>query len=386
MRILLSFLQDLEPEPHPIPAYRFWTYYIKNGIEEAGMSWTEIPGLDWAAGLVPYENDPALQQWKQRAWEKTINHIKANRGQIDVFLCYLYPKQIDTEAIKQIKAMGIPCVNFYCDHVRSFSKLPRQFKVFDLVWVPEFEALHLYQNAGVPHINLPMPMWVDPQYRDFNEQETDIISFIGSKDDLRAQLLADAIARGIPIQIRGHGWNDDTNKAAVLQSPSNPSSKIKNQLNLLRNAGIKGFVAYHFQRNKKVTPADIPFEYIYEKPGFDEYIRLSRESVVTLGINRVPTFNTFGKDIITYSRLRDLEAPMLGACYLTEYTAGLTQLYDLGADMETYTNADELVYKCRELIASENKRKELRIKGQQRALNSHSIPQSLQLIKTRLFS
>jgi spore maturation protein CgeB len=77
---------------------------------------------------------------------------------------------------------------------------------------------------------------------------------------------------------------------------------------------------------------------------------------------------------------------MLGACYLTEYTAGLSQLYELGTDMETYTNADELVYKCRELIASKNKRKELRMKGQQRALNSHSIPQSLQLIKTRLFS
>jgi len=349
------------------------------------MQWTEIPGLDWAAGLVPYENDPALQQWQQQAWEKTIKHIEANRRQIDVFLCYLYPKQIDTAAIKRIKAMGIPCVNFYCDNVRSFINLPHQFKVFDLVWVPEFEALHLYQTARVPHINLPMPMWVDPQYRHFNEQETDIISFIGSKDDLRAQLLADAITRGLPIQIRGNGWND-TNEPAVQQLSPKPSSKIKNQFNLLRNAGIKGFVAYHFQRNKKAIPANIPVENIFEKPGFDEYIRLSRESMVTLGINRVPTFNTFGNDIITYSRLRDLEAPMLGACYLTECTAGLSQLYCLGTDIETYANADELVYKSKELIASKNKRKELRIKGQQRALNSHSIPQSLQLIKNRLFS
>jgi hypothetical protein len=379
MKILLSFLQDAGGGPHAIPAYRFWTYYIKNGIAEAGMKWTEIPGLDWAAGLVPYENDPALQQWQQQAWEKTINHIKANRAQIDIFLCYLYPKQIDTGAIKQIKAMGIPCVNFYCDNVRSFTKLPLQFKVFDLVWVPEFEALHLYQTARVPYINLPMPMWVDPKYRHVSEQETNIISFIGSKDDLRAQLLADAIAGGIPIQIRGNGWHEPV----VQQPPSKPSSKIKNQFNLLRNAGIRGFVAYHRKRNEKLTEVHIPAGNIFEKPGFDEYIHLSRESMVTLGINRVPTFS---KDIITYSRLRDLEAPMLGACYLTEYTAGLSQLYELGTDMETYTNADELVYKCRELIASKNKRKELRMKGQQRALNSHSIPQSLQLIKTRLFS
>lgn len=381
----MSFLQDTGGEPHPIPAYRFWTYYIKNGIEEAGMSFTEIPRLDWAAGLVPYENDPALQVWKQQTWQQTVNYIKANRQHFDIFLCYLYPKQIDIQAIKQIKAMGIPCVNFYCDNVRSFAKLPTEFKVFDLMWVPEYEALNLYQKAGVAHINLPMPMWVDARYRNCPQHETDIISFIGSKDNLRAQLLADAIQKGLPLQIRGDGW-DTTNNHHTAFPPSTPSSKITNQINLLRNAGLKGFAAYHINRYKKTPPTHITAAYIFNKPDFDEYTRLSRESSITLGINRVPTFNTFSSNILTYSRLRDLEAPMLGACYLTEHTAGLPYIYELGVEIETFTNADELVYKSKELAASKSRRAELRKNGQQKALTVHSIPQSLQKIKTRLFN
>jgi hypothetical protein len=385
MKILLSFLQDNNAAPHAIPAYRFWSYYIKNGIEEAGMQWIEIPNLDWAAGLVPYENDPALQKWKDKAWEQTINYIKANRQHIDIFLCYLYPKQIDPQAIKTIRALGVPCVNFYCDNVRSFTKVPVEFKVFDLVWVPEFEALQLYQNAGVAHINLPMPMWVNAEYRTYPQQNTDAISFIGSKDQLRSQLLAEAINKGLAIQIRGNGWNN-ADERPLRSVRQNAFTKVINQINLLRNSGIGGFVAYHLNRTGKIAPANIPLENIFETPAFEDYIRLSRESSITLGINRVPAFNTFSKDMVTYSRLRDLEAPMLGACYLTEYTAGLPHLYELGTEIETYTSTDELVYKCRELTNSKTRQKELRAKGQQRALNEHSIPISLQKIKARLFN
>jgi hypothetical protein len=384
MRILLSFLQDFTSQPHDIPSYRFWTYYVKNGIEEAGMQWIEVPGLDWAAGLVPYENDPALQQWKQQAWEQTISYIKANRQNLDIFLCYLYPKQIDIQAITQIKAMGLPCVNFYCDNVRSFSKLPPEFKVFDLMWVPEFEASAMYQKSRVSYINLPMPMWLEPKYRNLPVEEKNAISFIGSKDELRAQLLGDAISNGLSLQIRGAGWDTTGDKQLNLPA-STLSSKITNQLNLVRNIGVRGFAAYHLKRYDKKPSAIVPAGNIFEKPGFEDYIWLSRESAVTIGINRVPTFNSFNKKLVTYSRLRDLEAPMLGACYLTEYTAGLPFLYDLGTDIETYTTANELVYKSKELAGSANRRKELRINGQKKSLQEHTIPQSLQKIKDKLF-
>jgi hypothetical protein len=384
LKILLSFLQDTGQQPHNIPAYRFWTYYIKNGIEEAGMHWTEIPGLDWAAGLVPYEGDPELEAWKQRAWETTITYIKANQKDIDVFLCYLYPKQINTDAIKQIKQLGIPCVNFYCDHIRSFAKLPPEFNVFDLIWVPEYEALSMYKNAGVNHINLPMPMWVHPQYRVYPQNKNKDILFIGSKDSLRAELLAEVIQKGLPVTIRGTGWDAPITTADAVQNNSF-GNKLKNQAKLIRNRGVSGFIAYHTNSYKKETATQIPPQNILAKPGFDEYIALSRESGITLGINRVEVYNRLTKSLTTYSRLRDIEAPMLGACYLTEYTEGLAHLYELGTEIETYRSAQELADKCRELLSNESRQKEMRVKAQQKALSQHTIPVSLQQIKTRLF-
>ena len=63
MKIFLSFLQSTVQ--HPIPAYSFWGYYIKNGIEESGNTWIELPGGDWALGIVPQE-EKLFCLWKEK--------------------------------------------------------------------------------------------------------------------------------------------------------------------------------------------------------------------------------------------------------------------------------------------------------------------------------
>lgn len=384
MKILLSFLQDINEKPHQIPAYRFWNYYIKNGIEEAGMQWREISGIDWAEGLVHREGNSQLNIWKERVWAETLKYIKENRNNIDIFLCYLYPKQIDINAINEIRKQGIPCINFYCDNIREFTSPPEEFREFDLIWVPEFEALPMYKKAKINHIHLPMPIWTDSKYRTLPINENTSISFIGSKDYLRQNLLSEIIGKGLPIEIRGNGWDlRSSQKSAGV--PVNLSDKLKNQVDFIRKLGLKDFIIYHLKRFEKTPDSNIAIQNIFDKPNFEEYVKITRESKVTLGINRVMTYRRLNKSSLLYSRLRDLEAPMLGACYLTEYTEGLSNLYDLGKEIETYSNADELLYKCQELISSKARRRDLRIQGQQRALNSHSITQSLQKLKLKLF-
>jgi hypothetical protein len=386
MKIFLSFLQDTGGEPHDIPAYRFWTYYIKNGIEEAAMHWTEVPGLDWAAGLIPYENDTALNLWKEQAWEKTLKYIKSNRHNIDIFLSYLYPKQIEINAIKEIRKLGIPCINFYCDHIRQYTKLPDEFKVFDMLWVPEFEAIPMYKKAKIDFINLPMPMWVKPQYRRCPVIENSIISFIGSKDILRQNLLSQVINKGLFVEIRGNGWkNEDAEQKNVVIPTAGWSNKLINQMNFAKRFGLKSLIIKYAQQLGGISQFAIPDQNLFQKPDFENYIRITRQCSVTIGINRVPTFKALNTQPLVYSRLRDIEAPMMGACYLTEYTEGLNNLYHLGKEIETYTNADELIYKCNELINSPAKRKELRIHGQKKALDFHAIPSSLQKLKVKLF-
>jgi len=75
---------------------------------------------------------------------------------------------------------------------------------------------------------------------------------------------------------------------------------------------------------------------------------------------------------------------MLGACYLTEWTEGLDELYSIGVDIETYVDADSFIEKVSMLTADAKKRKMLRVNGQKKALQNHGIPQSLTRIIKRL--
>lgn len=384
MRILLSFLQDKVSRPHPVPSYRFWQHYIKNGIIEAEMSYIEVPEVDWAEGLVYDEGSVALQNWQERSWQATLNYIKANRQNIDIFLSYLYPKQILAKAIEQIRKMGIPCVNFYCDSVREFKTVPAKFRIFDLIWVPEYEALPLYRKARVKHINLPMPMWVEPQLRCRTPlHEIPGVSFIGSKDILRENLLGQVIQKGLPVSVRGAGWLAQS--AGPVFVPGSAYQKLINQVNFVKQQGFSGLAIKGLQQLTKFTVVPVGDDHIFPRPDFDEYINITQSSMVTLGINRVPTFKRTHNKPLTYSRLRDIEAPMLGACYLTEYCEGIEQLYDTDNEINVYRTVDELVQKTTELLNNKEKRNKLRINGQQRVLNDHAIPSSLKKIKKALF-
>ncbi len=103
-----------------------------------------------------------------------------------------------------------------------------------------------------------------------------------------------------------------------------------------------------------------------------------------LGINRVPTLRASSRCPILYSRLRDIEAPMLAACYLTEFTEGLAQLYDLGTEIETYRDATELCAKLKQLESDPHKRRAMRTGAQRRALREHTVASTLNKIACAL--
>src|SRR6266513_2305327 len=136
MRILLSCLQSLKR--HPLPAYDFWRPYFVQGCEEAGIECAEVPGVDWAEGLIHPPGED-LEEWRARTWETVLAFVRKEHGRHPIlfFLSYLYPKQVDPTAIKELHRMGIPTVNFFCDNVREFDRVPPEYSPFALHWVPE---------------------------------------------------------------------------------------------------------------------------------------------------------------------------------------------------------------------------------------------------------
>ncbi len=382
MRIFLSVLQSLRS--HNIPQYDYWEFYLKQGIQEWGGEWLEALGVDWAEGLT-HHNEISLAEWRCRSWEKTLKQVRQAQqsGQIDLFLSYLYPQQVDSSSIKEIQKLGIPCVNFFCDNVREFRAVPREFYCFDLHWVPEFGALEMYRRAGLNYIHAPMPVWIDPGFRTSEHTENFGVTFIGSRDGLREKLLGDALELGAKIEIRGTGWNGP-HSASRNDKTEKLSKKFANQLQLIRKQGITAPLwKLDYRRQPKISDS-VFLDSVRPSPNDAEYATITQQSIVTLGINRYPSFRRSFSKPDRYSRLRDIEAPMMGACYLTEWTEELEQLYEIGEEIETYRTAEEMVEKIAELESSNQKRQLLRRRGQKRALQDHTIGQTLKKIGSAL--
>lgn len=377
MRFFLSCQQSLRK--HNVPAYSFWETYFKKGIEEAKYEWVEASEVDWAEGLI-YSNTKDLKKWRDRIWTKVIADIKRqhHKKPIDLFLSYLFPKQVESTALKEIQTLGIPCVNFFCDNVREFTAIPKEFHDFDLHWVPEFKALKMYQEANLKHIYAPMPVWIPPEQRTCHHVESYGVSFIGSRDVQRETLLAKVLEAGIEIEIRGAGWSTSP-LVSQLQHRNLWRTGI-NQWEFLAQHGVSPWLRKLQAKSLPKVPDETFTPFVKPQPDAAEYVQIIGKSLITLGINRYPSFHYPFVHPNTYSRMRDIEAPMMGACYLTEWTEGLDNLYELGDEIEIYRTVEELIEKIQVLAKNSEKRKRLRYNGQKRVLADHTIMKSLKQI------
>ena len=374
MRILLSCLQSLNR--HSLPAYGHWRNYFVDGLLEAGHEVVEVANVDWAEGLT-YPPGRALDAWRTRTWEVVETFVRqeiAHRP-IHLFVGYFYPEQVEEAAIRELQRMGIPCVNFFCDNVREFLKPPAEYSAFALHWVPEFEALPMYRAAGLPHVHAAMPCWVSDELRNASRIETEPATFIGSPDVLRRNLLGQALRGGANFVIRGNGWLADT--ANQSKQVRTAASLISNQIDLVKRRGLGSLLTKIESRVRPLRPPTIEKSRIGAPLSDAEYFRVSREAMVTIGVNRVPSANRSLHRPLVYSRLRDIEAPMLGACHLTEWTEGLEHMYELGKEIETYRTAEELTSKLGELCLDPVRRRAMRERAQRRALSDLSVARSI---------
>lgn len=385
MKILLSCLQSLHK--HSIPAHDFWRSYFVEGCREAGITPLEVPDVDWAEGAALSGDGQGLASWRARTWGKTVAFARKQHAQggIDFFLGYLYPCQVEQAAVRELQGIGIPCVNFFCDNVREFRKVPAAYIPFDLHWVPEYEALPMYRSAGLPHMHAAMPCWIPRQLRILPKQENEPPTFIGSADPLRKSLLGTVLAADVRLTVRGPGWGDSSSQTSCGCGRTEKSgSLLSNQLALLNRHGPGALLAKAVDAVFPLPSPVIPPKQVKPAVFGKEYFRVTREAQVTVGVNRVPATRRSLRWPLSYSRLRDIEAPMLGACYLTEWTQGLDKLYDLGVEVETYRSADEMVEKLRMLSSCPKLRLELRRLGQRRALQDHNVCSSIRKIISTL--
>lgn len=375
LRIYLCCQQDLRP--HPIPAYRFWRETFVRALGELGHTVLEAPGCDWAEGLTVLGAE-AHAHWRAETWNRMTDWIRAEhaRQPVDLFLSYLYPAQVEPGGPKAIRERGIPTVNFFCDHVRLFDAAPRPFREFDLNWVPEAQAIAWYRKAGFRALHAAMPCWVAPALRSPPLSETFGASFVGTRDRPREELFGEVLDLGAALDLWGVGWSAES--PVATPEPGRGWGLLRNQWELVRRRGPKALASKLVRRLR--GPAGPARDFSGHAKGVcsgEQYFQVLRGSTVSVGVNRFEDDRSLGRRYPTYSRLRDIEAPMVGAAYLTERAVGLDLIYEEGREIEVYSDAAELADKLARLSADPERRRRLRQAGQRRALSDHTVERSL---------
>lgn len=317
---------------------------------------------------------------------------------VDLFFAYLYPFQFEPSLLDEVKAMGIPVAFFFCDNLSHPDVAAGIAPHATLNWVPEKAALPQFVRAGAAAIHLPMAANPAHNFPVAAPEEIEV-SFAGLKNPFRRALLGEVIALGLPVTIFGGGWIPDMDShveidlaAAASDLPAKtPWHRFREwgwfKLNAARRLARHGLAPRRAEREYssmgKQYEVQISKHALRQTLNLQQLNALYSRSSVSIGIN--DQFLAMAQPpLYFYPKMREFEATMSGACYLTQATSESADLFDVGREIECYSTAAELVDRGRELLSSPAKRKEMRIAARKRALGEHTWQHRFEALFARL--
>lgn len=238
--------------------------------------------------------DKGVLERNSRRLRDIVSATVAEHGKVDVVFGQMWANYIDVKTLNDIREEGIPVVNVAMD-----DRLPEMWKEcrnrpngsvglakgVDLVLTTCSDVLIRYAVLGVPAVFWPLAS--DPEvFRPGDVRDIDV-SFVGNKYGIRQELVDYLESRGIAVHAYGGGWERGPVEAEKV-------SEI-------------------FGRSKIVL------------------------GVGTVGHTR---------DVYTL-KLRDFDATMSGALYVTHRNPDLTSLFTEGKEIECFTSFDEAERKVR---------------------------------------
>lgn len=344
--------------------------------------------MDVATGFTPQELEARAQ-----TTERILAEVKAAHRDrpIDLFLSYFYNAHFDPAGFDELRRLGVPSVNFYCNSIYQFQLVADVAAKADVSWHAERDARELYLGVGAK------PLWVQmgADATVYHPVEQAVrkpnACFVGQRYADRDAWMGSLIRAGVPVEIYGPGWGAPSvaapaatgsapHEASYLGRPQYRSASAVGYMKVVRDIvsrdGIGPGVARigrqwqarraARQNSELFAPharGAIPFQRIAEVMAAHE---------VCLNFSNVWSDGQPGSQLIPHVRLRDFEAPMCRTCYLTGYTDEIAEFYDLGREIDTYTTPEELADKVRYYLANPGAAEALREAGFQRARRDHT--------------
>jgi len=290
---------------------------LKPSLEQFGF----VRYYDWCEEF-NHQDKSWHRSIKSKMNDELIRRIKlwSREDSTDVIFTYLSGEIVAPDTLKEIASIGIPMVNLCLNDKEAFvGKVKNGLamgakdisRYFNLCWTSTEDALEKYCVEGA--LPIYIPEGANPMiHKPYDLEKKIDVSFVGQCYGNRPEIVQKLKQHGISIEAYGFGW------------PNGPLST-------------------------------------------QEMVRMYSRSKINLGFGGVEGYTN------TYClKGRDFEIPMSGGLYLTEYHPELEKFYELGKEIVTYNNFDELVKKIQYLLSNPKEGKMIRNKGRQRALNEHT--------------
>lgn len=368
MRIFLALARS----PNPTFASNLWMANLHDPLVRMGHD-----VVHWDEGTQPlFDFDPAAPETaapRARYTERFLDAVLAadRAARLDLVLTYVSDSHLEPAAIDRVRETVAPIANFFCNNVHQFHLVRRTAPRFTVCLVPERAALREYERVGARPVFFPMaanpdvyrPLALPPRYE---------ASFAGQRYADRAANLLALREAGIDAHVFGQGWSADGPPAGAGAAGAPVAARrggLARAIELIR-AGRSPLAAAgdrrRWARLRERHPGAL------HPPLSDEgYVALLSESKVSLGFLVLgDTHRTLRP--LRQVRLREFEAPMSGAFYLTEYLEEIGLHYEIGREIVCFRSRAELVDRCRYYLLHEGERERIRRAGHERARRDHT--------------
>jgi spore maturation protein CgeB len=348
---------------------------LRRSLEDMGHQLVRFDFPGW-----PDEADPA---WRARGKARTNQQLldafrRADR--LDLFFGYFYSSVVYPETVDLIRQSGVPTVNFSCNNVHQFDLVRDIAAHFDACVVPELAAQADFAAVGARPLRIQLA--ANPRvYRPYPEPRHYDVTFVGQRYADRAEFLQYLRAGGVDARAWGAGWEprkrlDVAHVKAALALIEDERLDGLRRLARNRRDGLPGRAGERMATPKFALGSDGSANTDTSAFGgprllLRDLIRMFSRSRLSLGFATAGESHQSARRL-AHLRLREFEAPMSGALYLTEHQAELEEYFVPGQEILTYTDCDDLLQKARYYLAHPEQAERIRHAGLQRARRDHT--------------
>lgn len=321
----------------------------------------EVRQFNWHTPS-PHDTPRWLKKYKNMKNKELLADIKKTQEhtKIDLYLGTLDERFIYPETVEKINKLGITTINYQCDDDTAFYLNEELAPLYDYNWTTQPGSFNNYKKIGARYIYTSFGANPDI-YKPYPVKSVYDATFVGRNMGYRDEFIQYiSLKKEYETKIWGAGW------PRSLKDISRIFSKrfVLHPGSMLKHIEVMNWYLMNYSKLSSVFQGRLSYE---------ELIKMYSKSKISLNFSGGVGKNMYDhKNAMKSNKLRDIEATMSGAFYLTECTDKIKKVFKIGKEIECFKDKKDLDSKIKYYIDNPDEAEEIRKRGQKKSLECYT--------------